>query len=102
MCIRDRLLASVLPSLAASVTAVVHKPSVDVHSGPDFSTPTIAKLSKDASVTISGQQGLWFQVATPGGKPGYVRVNDVRMAYAGKENGDANFNASVSYTHLRA
>ena len=87
------LLASALPSLAASVAAIVHKPSVDVHSGPDFSTPTIAKLSKDASVTISGQQGLWFQVATPGGKPGYVRVNDVRMAYAGKENGDANLKA---------
>jgi len=87
------LLASVLPSLAGSVSAIVHKPSVDVHSGPDFSTPTIAKLSKDASVTISGQQGLWFQVATPGGKPGYVRVNDVRMAYSGKENGDANLKA---------
>ena len=32
-------------------------------------------------------------MATPGGKPGYVRVNDVRMASAGKENGDANFKA---------
>ena len=52
-----------LPSLAGSVSAIVHKPSVDVHSGPGFRQPTIATPSKDASVTISGQQGLWFQVA---------------------------------------
>ena len=48
-------------ALAADVSAVVHKPSVDVHSGPDFHTPTIAKLNQDAPVRISGQQGLWFQ-----------------------------------------
>jgi hypothetical protein len=90
------LLASALPSLAASVSAIVHKPSVDVHSGPDFSTPTIAKLNKNAAVTISGQQGLWFQVATPAGKAGYVRVNDVRMAYAGKDSQSSNLGALFS------
>lgn len=85
--------ALVIPALAADVSAVVHKPSVDVHSGPDFRAPTIAKLSQNAPVRISGQQGLWFQLAMPTGKPGFVRVNDVRMAYAGKENSDANLHA---------
>jgi beta-barrel assembly-enhancing protease len=88
------LLLLLLPLVrAADLAAVIHKPSVDVHSGPDFGTPTIAKLKQNAPVKISGQQGLWFQVAMPTGKPGFVRVNDVRMAYAGKENGDANLKA---------
>lgn len=71
----------------ANMAAVIHKPSVDVHSGPDFATPTVATLKRDAPVTISGQQGLWFRLVLPAGKPGYVRVNDVRMAYAGAETG---------------
>jgi Zn-dependent protease with chaperone function len=82
-----------IPALAADVAAVVHKPSVDVHSGPDFHSPTIAKLNQNAPVRISGQQGLWFQLAMPAGKPGFVRVNDVRMAYAGKESPNANLHA---------
>ncbi|MCY7355638.1 MAG: M48 family metalloprotease [Lysobacter sp.] len=77
----------------AEMPAVVHKPSVDVHSGPDFSAPTIAKLNRDAPVKIAGQQGLWFRLNMPAGKAGYVRVNDVRMAYSGKENSDANMRA---------
>lgn len=85
--------AGAVPGLAAELSAVVHRPSVDVHGGPDFKTPTVAKLSQNAPVTISGQQGLWFQVAMPAGKSGFVRVNDVRMAYAGKENSDANLRA---------
>ena len=88
------LLGAALPlALAADLSAVVHKASVDVHAAPDFKSATISKLNQNAAVSISGQQGLWFQVAMPGGKPGYVRVNDVRMAYAGKENGDANLKA---------
>jgi len=70
--------------------AVVHKPSVDVHSGPDFATPRVATLSRNAPVRISGQQGLWFRVNLPEGKPGYLRVTDVRMAYAGKASSSAN------------
>lgn len=82
-----------IPALAADVSAVVHKPSVDVHSAPAFTASTIAHLSQNAPVRISGQQGLWFQLAMPTGKPGFVRVNDVRMAYAGKESPDANLHA---------
>lgn len=78
---------------AAEMPAVVHKPSVAVHSGPDFATPKIATLSRNASVKVAGQQGLWFRVNLPAGAPGFIRVNDVRMAYSGKENPDANMRA---------
>lgn len=89
-CVRllPALLLGLLPAaFAAEMAAVVHKASVDVHASPDFGAPTVATLKKDAQVSVSGQQGLWFQLALPGGKPGYVRVTDVRMAYAGKEAG---------------
>jgi hypothetical protein len=79
--------------VAANLSGVIHKASVDVHSGPDFSTPTVAKLKRDTPITVSGQQGLWFQVQLPSGKPGFVRVNDVRMAYAGKDNQASNLHA---------
>lgn len=75
---------------AQDMPAVVHKPSVDVHSGPDFATPRIATLNQNAPVKISGQQGLWFRVKMPQDKPGYLRVTDVRMAYAGKQGSAAN------------
>lgn len=84
--------ATIFAAQSADMPAVIHKPSVDVHSGPDFGAPTIARLNRDAAVRISGQQGLWFKLTMPG-KPGYVRVNDVRMAYAGKENSSANMRA---------
>ncbi|NUS38243.1 MAG: M48 family metalloprotease [Lysobacter sp.] len=91
------LLIGLLPAaFATEMAAVVHKASVDVHATPDFGAPTVATLKKDASVSVSGQQGLWFQVALPGGKSGFVRVNDVRMAYAGKEAGSANVQALFS------
>ena len=68
-------------------SAVVRKPAVDVHGSADFASPTLATLKKDAAVTVIGQQGLWFRVALPQGKTGFVRVNDVRLAYATKETG---------------
>ncbi|MDI1252092.1 M48 family metalloprotease [Thermomonas sp.] len=67
--------------------AVIRKPSVDVHSGPDFATPTVTTLKRDAAITVTGQQDLWFRVALPDGKAGFVRVNEVRLAYASKETG---------------
>ena len=94
--LRSLLLLSLLAAplvIAANLSGVIHKPSVDVHSGPDFSTPTVATLKRDTPVSVSGQQGLWFQVQLPSGKPGYVRVNDVRMAYAGKANQASNLHA---------
>jgi hypothetical protein len=87
------LLALSAAALAAEMPAVVHKPSVDVHSGPDFATPKVATLLRNAKVAIAAQQGLWYQLKLEAGKAGYVRVNDVRMAYAGAENPDANMRA---------
>jgi len=85
------VLAPALP--AANLAGVIHKPSVDVHSGPDFSTPTLATLKRDAPISVSGQQGLWFRVQLPAGKTGYVRVNDVRMTYAGTAKQEGNLHA---------
>ena len=87
------LLALSAVAFAAEMPAVVHKPSVDVHSGPDFATPKVATLSRNAKVAIAAQQGLWYQLKLDADKAGYVRVNDVRMAYAGAENPDANMRA---------
>lgn len=69
--------------------ATVAKPSIDAHAKPDFASPTVAKFSKNAPVKVTGQQGLWFQLALDGGKTGYVRVNDVRVAYGKAETGGA-------------
>ena len=82
-----------MPALAESMAALVHKSKVEVHSAPDFKSPTVAKLKRNAELEVAGQQGLWFKVVTADGKEGFVRVNDVRMAYAGKEGGDANVRA---------
>lgn len=74
---------------AGQTPAVVHKPNVAVHAAPDLQSPTVATLAKDAKVDVTGQQGLWFQVATAQGN-GFVRVNDVRMQYATQAKGNAN------------
>lgn len=68
---------------AGTMSAVVHKPSVDVHGAADLKSPTVATLKRNASIDVTGQQGLWFKVALPTGKSGFLRVNDVRMANAG-------------------
>lgn len=84
------LLSLGLVAAEAATTATVSKPSVEVRGGPDFKAPAVATLARDASVTVAGQQGLWFKVKTADGKTGYVRVNDVRMAYARTEAGTGN------------
>jgi hypothetical protein len=73
---------------AADLRATVQKPSVDVHAQAKLDSPKIKTLPRDSEVTITGQEGLWYQLKFD--KPGYVRVNDVRIAYAGTEDGDAN------------
>jgi hypothetical protein len=70
---------------AGNAPATIHKTSVDVRSAPDFDAPTVATLKRNTTVSVAGQQGLWFRVELADGKSGFVRVNDVRMAYAGKE-----------------
>jgi hypothetical protein len=44
----------------------------------------------DLDEEISAQQGLWYQLQMPAGAPGFVRVDDLRIAYAGIEDGEAN------------
>ncbi len=75
---------------AAELPAVVHKPAVDVRAQPAFDAPKIATLQRDTAVTVSAQQGLWYALRMPADATGYVRVNDVRLAYAGVEDGAAN------------
>lgn len=77
-------------AVAAELSGVVHKPTVDVHAEPKLDAPKIATLQRDAPVQISAQQGLWYQLQMPAGKTGYVRVDDVRVNYGGVAGGDAN------------
>jgi hypothetical protein len=81
---------SVPVAMAAELSGVVHKPAADVHAQPKFDAPKIATLPRDTAVEISAQQGLWYQLQMPAGTPGYVRVDDVRINYAGTEDGAAN------------
>lgn len=67
------------PPAQGDRAAVVHKPTVEVKSAPDFASPTVATLNRNDAVRIAAQQGLWFRLDLAG-KPGFVRVNDVRMA----------------------
>ncbi len=75
---------------AAELSAVVHKPTADVYAQPKFDAPRLATLQRDTAVRISAQQGLWYQLLMAAGAPGFVRVNDVRVSYAGAEDGEAN------------
>ena len=75
---------------AAELPAIVHKPTADVYARPAFDAAKLATLPRDTAVMISAQQGLWYELQVSPGKPGYLRVNDVRLAYAGVEDGAAN------------
>jgi len=75
---------------AAELAAIVQKPTIDVYAQPKLDSPKITTLKRDTAVKISAQQGLWYELQMPAGTPGYVRVNDVRIDYAGVEDGDAN------------
>jgi Zn-dependent protease with chaperone function len=75
---------------AAELSAVVQKATADVYAQPKFDAPKLATLAHSTAVKISAQQGLWYQVQMPAGTPGFVRVDDVRVGYAGVEDGEAN------------
>ena len=75
---------------AAALSGIVQKASVDVYAEPRLDAAKVATLKRDTAVNISTQQGLWYQLQMPAGTPGYVRVNDVRIDYAGTEDGGAN------------
>ena len=75
---------------AAEVPATVQRPAADVYSAPRFDAAKLATLQQNTAVKVSAQQGLWYQLVMPAGPPGFVRVNDVRLAYANVEDGSAN------------
>lgn len=81
------ILSGTMLAVAAATPATVAKPGVKAHAKPDFASPEVATLEQNATVEVTGQQGLWFKLALAGGKAGYVRVNDVRVAYASKQAG---------------
>lgn len=80
-----------LPVLVSAVTpgtpATIAKPSVAVHAKPDLASAAVATLQRNAAVSLTGQQGLWFRLTLAGGKTGYVRVNEVRVTYGSTETG---------------
>jgi len=76
-------------ALAAGLPAVVHKAKATVHAGPDLGSEAVATLPKDATVSVAGQQGLWYQLEPAGDVPaGFVRVNELRLAQSGTSEAD--------------
>lgn len=94
-CLMAALLA-VSGAEAAELNAVVRKSSVDVYAEPKLEAAKLEALKRDAAVTIAAQTGLWYELRLPGGKTGFVRVNDVRLDYAGTEGGGTNLRALTS------
>ena len=93
------LAAALVAALAAQAedrNAVVRKARVDVYAEPKLEAAKIEALKQDAAVSIAAQSGLWYEVKLPSGKSGFVRVNDVRVNYAGTEAGGANVSALTS------
>jgi Zn-dependent protease with chaperone function len=74
----------------ADVSAVVQKPTVDVHAEPRLDAPKVTTLTRGTEVTVTAQQGLWYRVQVAASTGGFVRVNDLRVAYAGAQGGEAN------------
>ncbi len=89
LCLSAALLvaAGAISAATPLTPASVSKPSVSVHTKPDFASPAVTTLSNGNSVNIAGQQGLWYQLDLGNGKVGYVRVNEVRVAYGSKSSG---------------
>ena len=81
---------------ADDLKATVRKAKVDVYAEPKLDAVKVETLKQDAAVSIAAQSGLWYEVKLPNGKSGFIRVNDVRMNYAGTEGGGANINALTS------
>ena len=75
---------------AADLAATVQKPSVDVYAQAKLDSAKIATLQRNHEVRISAQEGLWYLLKIPADKTGYVRVNDVRVAYANTDDSESN------------
>src|SRR4030095_11769942 len=80
---------------AGDVLAVVHKAGADIYAEPRLDAPKVTAALRGTTVTVSGQQGLWYRVQLPTGVGGFVRVHDVRGGYAGPAGGGAGTACSV-------
>jgi len=89
-------IAAVFVAQADELKATVRKAKVDVYAEPKLDAAKLDALKQDSAVSIAAQSGLWYEVKLPNGKSGFIRVNDVRMNYAGTEGGGANVNALTS------
>jgi hypothetical protein len=97
--IASALAAALLAAFTAQaeeLSAVVRKAKVDVYAEPKLEASKIEALKQDAAVSIAAQAGLWYEVKLSNGKSGFIRVNDVRVNYAGTEGGGANLNVLTS------
>jgi len=80
-------MSGLLMAASGGSPATVAKPKVDVHAAASFSSPTVTTLRNKATVNVVGQEGLWYKLALDGGQTGYVRINEVRVAYGKSDNG---------------
>jgi hypothetical protein len=78
-------MVAVFAAQADELKATVRKAKVDVYAEPKLDAAKLDALQQDSGVSIAAQSGLWYEVKLPNGKSGFVRVNDVRMNYAGTE-----------------
>ncbi len=77
-------------SAVQELPAKVSKPRVDVYSAPDLNAERLQTLKRNDAVKIAGQKGVWYEVGAVSGKPGFVRVNDVRLAQAARDESGPN------------
>lgn len=87
------LLMVAIGAQAAELGAVVRKPQVDVYAEPKFESTRIDTLKQGATVAISAQSGLWYELKLANGHTGFIRVNDARVDYASTEAAGANVRA---------
>ncbi|MBS0195050.1 MAG: M48 family metalloprotease [Proteobacteria bacterium] len=74
--------AAPAPQPAGNTAATVYKDGVALHQAAATSSPTLATLAKGSTVEVDRQDGLWFNVKTPPGAAGFVKINEVRLAQA--------------------
>ena len=81
---------------AGELTATVRKQDVDAFAEPKLDSAKVAELKHDATVGITAQHGLWYELKLADGRTAFVRVNDVRVNYGGTEDSSANLRALTS------
>jgi Zn-dependent protease with chaperone function len=71
----------------SAMQATVYRDNVVVRAKPAIDAKSLATLRRSSPIAVDRQEGLWFQVRTPDGKPGFVRINEVRLAQVHREGG---------------